>query len=94
VSSGGLVAELVGHAGRVLDLRLSADRSHVLSGAADGTVRLWNVDKEPELCRIRFEASLLGCAVDSTASSMLTASADHVVAVSTEGASVELTAAG
>jgi WD40 repeat protein len=43
LASGGLVAELVGHEGRVLDMALSADGNRLYTVATSGEVHTWNV---------------------------------------------------
>ncbi|WP_119068558.1 WD40 repeat domain-containing protein [Aggregatilinea lenta] len=47
VRNGGRVAALAGHTSRVRALHFSADGRMMVSGAQDGTVRLWRADGQP-----------------------------------------------
>lgn len=42
MKSGNLLKEFVGHTGFVNDVVFSSDGRHVLSGSADGSVRIWS----------------------------------------------------
>ena len=40
----------MGPAAAVYDLAVSRDGRYVLSGSADGTIRLWGLDRQREIC--------------------------------------------
>ncbi len=42
MKSGNLLKEFLGHTGFVNDVAFSLDGHHVLSGSADGSVRIWS----------------------------------------------------
>jgi hypothetical protein len=52
----GLVRRLRGHEGGVLSVAITTDARRLLSGGADGSVRLWDVEAEKELCCLRGHA--------------------------------------
>jgi WD40 repeat protein len=49
IATGEIIQEFSGHENAVLAIALSADGRHALSGSADSTVRLWDVDNGREL---------------------------------------------
>jgi len=76
-----IVASLVGHQGRILMLGLIADRDRLVSGAADGTVRLWSVSQQRQLAEVRIDASLHCAAFDPRNSRVYAGSAAGAVAI-------------
>ena len=52
---GTIATEFLGHQGRVLTLAVSPDNKTILSGAADGTLRLWNLSSGAELRQLHFK---------------------------------------
>src|SRR5205823_10088998 len=45
---GDLLATLTGHGGTVRALAITPDGQHGVSGSADGTLRLWDLDRQTE----------------------------------------------
>lgn len=79
VASGSLVAELPGHAGRILQLGFFGDR--LLSAAADGTVRLWSLTEQELVAQVRVDASGQCAGFDAASGKVVVASAAGVTSL-------------
>ncbi|WP_460532869.1 NB-ARC domain-containing protein [Flindersiella endophytica] len=69
------VARLAGHTGRILMLGFTPDLEHLVTAAADGTVRLWSLPDQRQLAQVRVDASLHCAAFDSATGGVMTGSA-------------------
>jgi WD40 repeat protein len=76
-----LCCRLAGHRGRVLSLAFTPGVDRLISGAADGTVRLWSLTDASELCQLRLDASLLTCVTDAGRGRALVATPHHLTLV-------------
>jgi WD40 repeat protein len=59
-------------------LGFTPDLEHLVSAAADGTVRLWSLPDQRQLAQVRVDASLHCAAFDSATGGVLTGSAAGV----------------
>jgi len=64
IASDGFTAHLVGHTGRILFLGFTQDPDRLVSGAADGTVRIWSLSHLGQMAEGRTDASLFCGAFD------------------------------
>lgn len=65
---------LRGHTGRILMLAFTHDSEHLISAAADGTVRVWSLRQQRELAQVRVDATLHCAAFDPATGRLLTGS--------------------
>lgn len=73
-------AQLSGHAGRILMLAFIG-QYHLVSAAADGTVRLWSLITQQQLAEVRVDGSLHCAAYDPVHGRVLVGSASGVVSL-------------
>ncbi|MFI0445137.1 NB-ARC domain-containing protein [Actinomadura sp. 6N118] len=81
LAKGQTEAQLLGHSGRVLMLGFAADQGHLISAAADGTVRSWSVPEQRQLAEVRVDASLQCAAHHAESRVVLAGSAAGSVAI-------------
>ncbi len=74
-------AHLSGHTGRILMLGFTGHEDHLVSAAADGTVRLWSLSEQRQISEVRVDASLHCAAYDGVKDQVLVGSAAGVVAL-------------
>ncbi|MFI6575318.1 NB-ARC domain-containing protein [Nocardiopsis sp. NPDC050513] len=74
-------AHLSGHTGRILMLGFARHDDHLVSAAADGTVRLWSLSEQRQIAEVRVDASLHCAAYDGVNDQVLVGSAAGVVAL-------------
>lgn len=79
VATGSIVAELPGHAGRILQLGFFGDR--LLSAGADGTVRLWSLIEQQTVAQVRVDASGQCAGFDAASGKVVVASAAGVTSL-------------
>jgi len=78
VSSGKLKYKLSGHAGRILDFRLSADGSRVVTASEDNTARLWDAHTGAPIGAVmKHEDWVSSAAFSADGSRVVTASEDN-----------------
>ena len=81
VGSDRFAAHLVGHAGRILLLGFTDDPDLLVSGAADGTIRIWSLSEVRPIAQVRTDASLFCGAFDPHAGRLLTGGPTGVLAM-------------
>lgn len=69
------IGHLPGHAGRVLVVAFSEVPDHLVSAAADGTVRAWSLSRQRQLAQVRVDATLNCAAADPGTGRVLVGSA-------------------
>ncbi|AEV83229.1 putative WD repeat-containing protein [Actinoplanes sp. SE50] len=85
-ASGDVLARLTGHPGAIKALAATYDGASLISAGADGTLRLWDVDRRQERTLWTTSGEILGCAA---------APASHrIAAVSAAGELIVLDVAG
>jgi WD40 repeat protein len=82
VTADRFTAHLPGHTGRVLMAGFLSTPDHLVSAAADGTVRLWSLSEQRQLAEVRVDASLHCAAFDPTTQRVVVGSAAGTVALS------------
>jgi WD40 repeat protein len=81
IASDRFTAHLVGHTGRILFLGFTQDPDRLVSGAADGTVRIWSLSHLRQIAQVRTDASLFCGACDPYSGRVLAGGAAGVLAM-------------
>ncbi|MFG2561065.1 WD40 repeat domain-containing protein [Streptomyces sp. NPDC048496] len=74
-------SHLSGHTGRILMLGFTSGEDHLVSAAADGTVRLWSLGEQRQIAEVRVDASLHCAAFEPGTGEVLIGSSAGVVAL-------------